>query len=65
MIKAPIAVLDTYLLKPNDFAREPGAEPNFEGIQAMLDIYADTGDDRRRSSTRRSSSTRRIVAPIE
>src|SRR4051794_23165075 len=23
--KAPLAVLDTYLLKPNDFAREPGA----------------------------------------
>src|SRR5712691_3620093 len=41
--KAPIPVLDTYLLKPNDFAREPGAKPNFEGIQAMLDVYAETG----------------------
>jgi NitT/TauT family transport system substrate-binding protein len=41
--KAPPAVLDTYLLKPNDFAREPGAAPNFAGIQAMLDIYAETG----------------------
>ena len=41
--KAPAAVLDTYLLKPNDFAREPGAAPNFAGIQAMLDIYAETG----------------------
>ena len=41
--KAPVAVLDTYLLKPNDFAREPGAAPNFAGIQAMLDIYAETG----------------------
>ncbi len=30
VIKAPVAVLDTYLLKPNDFAREPGAKPNFE-----------------------------------
>src|SRR5207237_701780 len=39
--KAPVTVLDTYLLKLNDFAREPGAKPNFEGIQAMLDIYAD------------------------
>jgi ABC-type nitrate/sulfonate/bicarbonate transport system substrate-binding protein len=41
--KAPIEVLDSYLLKGNDFAREPGAAPNFQGIQAMLDVYADTG----------------------
>src|SRR4051812_30243100 len=37
--KAPIPVLDTYLLKGNDFAREPGAAPNFAAIQAMFDIY--------------------------
>ena len=37
--KAPVAVLDTYLLKGNDFAREPGAAPNFAGIQAMFDVY--------------------------
>src|SRR5690349_8315619 len=37
--KAPIAVLDTYLLKPNDFAREPGGAPNFAAIQAMFDVY--------------------------
>jgi ABC-type nitrate/sulfonate/bicarbonate transport system substrate-binding protein len=37
--KAPIAVLDTYLLKGNDFAREPGAAPNFAAIQAMFDVY--------------------------
>jgi ABC-type nitrate/sulfonate/bicarbonate transport system substrate-binding protein len=43
IIKAPVQVLDSYLLKPNDFAREPGAKPNFEGIQAMFDIYAETG----------------------
>ena len=43
VIKAPVEVLDTYLLKPNDFAREPGAKPNFAGIQAMFDIYAETG----------------------
>ena len=41
--KVPVEVLDTYLLKPNDFAREPGAAPNFAGIQAMLDVYYDTG----------------------
>jgi ABC-type nitrate/sulfonate/bicarbonate transport system substrate-binding protein len=41
VMKAPIPVLDTYLLKPNDFAREPGAAPNFQGIQAMFDVYTD------------------------
>ena len=39
--KAPIPVLDTYLLKGNDFAREPGAAPNFAGIQAMFDVYTE------------------------
>jgi len=43
MMKVPVEVLDTYLLKPNDFAREPGAAPNFAGIQAMMDVYAETG----------------------
>lgn len=41
VMKAPIPVLDTYLLKSNDFAREPGAAPNFAGIQAMFDVYTD------------------------
>jgi ABC-type nitrate/sulfonate/bicarbonate transport system substrate-binding protein len=41
VMKAPIPVLETYLLKPNDFAREPGAAPNFAGIQAMFDVYTD------------------------
>ena len=44
--KAPIPVLDTYLLKGNDFAREPGAAPNFAAIQAMFDVYTDDEDDR-------------------
>jgi ABC-type nitrate/sulfonate/bicarbonate transport system substrate-binding protein len=42
-LKAPIPVLETYLLKDNDFGRDPGAAPNFEAIQKMLDIYAATG----------------------
>jgi ABC-type nitrate/sulfonate/bicarbonate transport system substrate-binding protein len=42
-LKAPIPVLDTYLLKDNDFGRDAGAAPNFEAIQKMLDIYAATG----------------------
>ena len=41
--KAPVEVLDSYLLKPNDFAREPGAHPNFAGIQAMFDLYLKAG----------------------
>jgi sulfonate transport system substrate-binding protein len=41
--KAPVAVLDAFMLKPNDFARDPGAAPNFAAIQAMLDVYAETG----------------------
>src|SRR6195952_1463322 len=42
-LKAPVSVLDTYLLKDNDFGRDPGAAPNFDAIQKMLDIYAETG----------------------
>lgn len=43
VMKAPPAVLETYLLKDNDFGRDPVAAPNFEAIQTMLDIYAETG----------------------
>jgi ABC-type nitrate/sulfonate/bicarbonate transport system substrate-binding protein len=62
--KVPVAVLDTYLLKPNDFAREPGAAPNFASIQAMLDVYADTGMiSKKIDATQFKHPT--IVAPIE
>src|SRR6476660_216277 len=43
VVKAPIPVVDTYLLKDNDSGRDPGAAPNFPAIQKMLDIYAETG----------------------
>ncbi|MDB5521627.1 MAG: transporter substrate-binding protein [Tardiphaga sp.] len=43
VMKAPIPVLETYLLKENDFARDPGAAPNFPAIQAMLDTFTETG----------------------
>jgi NitT/TauT family transport system substrate-binding protein/sulfonate transport system substrate-binding protein len=43
VMKAPIPVLETYLLKDNDFARDPGAAPNFDAIQKMLDVYTETG----------------------
>src|ERR1700750_2987506 len=43
VLKAPIPVLDTYLLKDNDFGRDPGAAPNFAAIQKMLDIYNEAG----------------------
>jgi ABC-type nitrate/sulfonate/bicarbonate transport system substrate-binding protein len=62
--KAPVPVLDTFLLKPNDFAREPGAKPNFEGIQAMFDIYADTGMTTAKLDVAKFRHPT-IVAPIE
>ncbi|HEY2137449.1 MAG TPA: ABC transporter substrate-binding protein [Xanthobacteraceae bacterium] len=62
--KAPVAVLDTFLLKPNDFAREPGAKPNFAAIQAMLDIYAQTGMVTQKLDVANFKHPT-IVAPIE
>jgi ABC-type nitrate/sulfonate/bicarbonate transport system substrate-binding protein len=64
VMKAPVAVLDTYLLKPNDFAREPGAAPNFAGIQAMFDDYADTGMISKKLDAN-SMKHPSVVAPIE
>jgi NitT/TauT family transport system substrate-binding protein/sulfonate transport system substrate-binding protein len=43
VMKVPVPVIETYLLKDNDFGRDPGAAPNFPAIQTMLDIYAETG----------------------
>jgi ABC-type nitrate/sulfonate/bicarbonate transport system substrate-binding protein len=62
--KAPVAVLDTYLLKGNDFAREPGAAPNFAAIQAMFDVYAAEKmiDKKLDAGTLKHPA---IVAPIE
>ena len=62
--KAPVEVLDTFLLKPNDFAREPGAKPNFDGIQAMFNIYAETGMVKDKLDVARFRHAS-IVAPIE
>jgi ABC-type nitrate/sulfonate/bicarbonate transport system substrate-binding protein len=64
VIKAPVEVLDTYLLKPNDFAREPGAAPNFAGIQAMFDIFAETGMIKEKLDVARFRHAN-IVAPME
>ena len=62
--KAPVEVLDTFLLKANDFAREPGAKPNFAGIQALLDIYAETGMIKDKLDIARFRHAT-LVAPIE
>ena len=62
--KAPIAVLDTYLLKGNDFAREPGGAPNFAGIQAMFDIYTEAGMIKEKLDVARFRHSS-VVAPIE
>ena len=64
VMKAPIPVLDSYLLKQNDFAREPGGAPNFAGIQAMFDVYTDTKMiDKKLDAMSLKHPT--IVAPIE
>ena len=64
IMKAPVPVLDTYLLKQNDFAREPGAAPNFDTIQAMFDVYTDTKMIDKKLDTK-SLKHPTIVAPIE
>jgi ABC-type nitrate/sulfonate/bicarbonate transport system substrate-binding protein len=64
VIKAPVAVLDTYLLKSNDFAREPGAAPDFAAIQAMFDIYAAAGMVSQRLDVSQFRHAG-LVAPIE
>jgi ABC-type nitrate/sulfonate/bicarbonate transport system substrate-binding protein len=62
--KAPVAVLDTYLLKGNDFAREPGAAPNFAAIQAMFDVYTQEKMIEKKLDANTLKHPR-IVAPIE
>jgi hypothetical protein len=62
--KAPVQVLESYLLKPNDFAREPGAQPNFAGIQAMLDVYAETGMLSKKLDAQKFKHAS-IVAPLQ
>ena len=64
VMRVPVPVLDTYLLKGNDFAREPGAAPNFPAIQAMLDVYAETGLVAKKL-TATDFRNAGIVAPIE
>lgn len=41
--RAPAELLDQYLLKENDFARDPGAQPDFIGMQKMFDQYQEIG----------------------
>lgn len=63
VIKAPIPVLETYLLKDNDFGRDPVAAPNFDAIQTMLDIYAETGMLPKLKVSQFYNS--KVVAPIQ
>jgi ABC-type nitrate/sulfonate/bicarbonate transport system substrate-binding protein len=62
--RAPVEALDPYLMKPNDFARNPGAHPDFAAIQTMLDQYTQLG---LLSRPLKVSSFRRddLVAPLQ
>ena len=42
-MKVPVPVLDTFILKSNDFSRPPGAAADYSAIQKMFDIYSDAG----------------------
>ena len=62
--KAPVEVLDTFLLKSTDFAREDGAKPNFEGIQALFNVYSETGMIKEKLDIARFKHAS-IVAPLQ
>ena len=64
IMRVPPPVLDTYLLRDNDFARRPDASPDFPAIQAMLDVYAQTGLVPRRLDAMQFRDPK-VVAPIE
>ena len=64
IMKVPVPVLDTYLLKDNDFARRPDASPDFPAIQAMLDTYAAEGLVSKKLSAN-DFRNGKVVAPIE
>jgi NitT/TauT family transport system substrate-binding protein/sulfonate transport system substrate-binding protein len=63
VMKAPIPVLETYLLKDNDFARDPGAAPNFDAMQKMLDTYVESGMLPKKLDV--SELKGKVVAPIK
>jgi NitT/TauT family transport system substrate-binding protein/sulfonate transport system substrate-binding protein len=64
VMRVPTPVLETYLLKENDFARRPDASPDFPAIQAMLDVYAETGLVSKKLDAT-SFRNANVVAPIE
>ena len=63
VIKAPVEVLDTYLLKPNDFAREPGASAELRrhpgDVRHLRRHRHDQAEARRRRSSATRASSRR------
>lgn len=65
VMKAPIPVLETYLLKENDFARDPGAAPNFPAIQQMLDTYVEAGMLPKKVDVSEFKAPGGIVAPLQ
>jgi hypothetical protein len=63
VMKAPIPVLETYLLKDNDFARGPGRSAELPAMQKMLDIYVEAGMLPKMDAMQFKHPT--IVAPIQ
>jgi ABC-type nitrate/sulfonate/bicarbonate transport system substrate-binding protein len=63
-MKVPVPVLETYLLKDNDFDRPVGAAPNFPAIQTMLDLYTETGLISKKLDVNQFKNAK-LAAPIE
>jgi ABC-type nitrate/sulfonate/bicarbonate transport system substrate-binding protein len=64
VMRVPPPVLETYLLKDNDFARPKDLAPDFPAIQAMLDVYAETGLLPKRLDAMQFKDPK-VLAPIE
>jgi ABC-type nitrate/sulfonate/bicarbonate transport system substrate-binding protein len=64
VMKVPVPVLDTYLLKSNDFDRPVGDGPNFPAIQSMFDLFAETGLVAKKIDVNTLRNDR-IVAPLD
>ena len=63
MLKAPVPVLEIHPSRTTISGRDPGAAPNFNAIQKMLDIYTATGTSPKMDVAQFKHPT--IVAPLQ